>query len=334
MMTTGQKAKPHVVIIGTGGTIASSGAGAVDYHNYSVTSSVDDIVGQVPEASQFAKLSSIQAMNVDSSKIDNVLLLEIAEAVRTVVSDADTDGVVLTHGTDTLEETAFFLNLVINSDKPIVLVGAMRPAGSLSSDGQLNLFNAVLVAASAASRGKGVLVVANNHVFGARDIVKRDTTAIEALGGGKYGLLAEVSGASVTYLHASARLHTTASEFSSSPFETLPSVDIMYDHQGAGVHLYQAAIAAGVQAIVVAGMGNGSLSAGAKAGAELAAQSGVAFIRSSRTGQGIVSDLQSDEDFGIITSRSFSPPKARILALLGLASGKSGADLQAVFDRY
>lgn len=325
--------RPHVMIVGTGGTIASSGSGAVDYHNYKVSSTVEQILSSVPEVGRLAELVTAQPVNVDSFRIDNASLLKIARAVDTAAADPAIDAVVVTHGTDTLEETAFFLHLVIKTAKPIIVVGAMRPASSLSADGPLNLYNALVVAISAVAWGKGVLVVANNHVYGARDLVKRDTSAIDAIEGSKYGVIAEICGDHVHFAHTPARPHTLGSEFLLSSIQQLPVVDIMFDHQGAGQHLYEASVVAGSKAIVVAGMGNGSLSAGARHGALLAHQAGIPYIRSSRTGQGIVAPLNSDAELGIITSGSLTPQKSRILALLVIASGKND-QMQSIFDRY
>jgi L-asparaginase len=322
------------MVIGTGGTIASSGVGAVDLHNYSVSSTVQEILASVPEVAGLAELTSDQPVNVDSFKIDNPILLAIARSVMAAVANTQIDAVVVTHGTDTLEETAYFLHLAVRTVKPIVVVGAMRPANALSADGPLNLYNALLIATSHASSGKGVLIVANNHVFGARDLAKRDTSAIGAIEGMKYGILAEISGDRVDFTHSPAKPHTAHSEFDLAQVEALPDVDIMFDHQGAGDHLYRASIEAGAKAIVVAGMGNGSLSAGARQGALLAHQIGTPFLRASRTGQGIVAPLKSDVALGIIAGSSLTPQKARILAMLAIAHRKSGDDLQAIFDRY
>lgn len=326
--------RPQVMLVGTGGTIASTGLDTTDYHNYMVSSTVAEILAAVPELDQLADIATDQPVNVDSQKIDNDDLLKIARSVATAVADPKIDAVIVTHGTDTLEETAFFLHLSIRSAKPIIMVGAMRPSGSLSADGPLNLYNAMVLATSDAAKGKGVLFVANNHVYGARDLVKRDTAGIDAIEAAKYGILAEISGTDVLFTHVPARPHTMDSEFDLAAITQLPEVDIMFDHQSAGRHLYAASIAAGVKGIVVAGMGNGSLSKAARHGAMLAHQAGIPFIRSSRTGQGIVSPHIDDAEFDILTAGSLTPQKARILAILAIASGNDHRQLQSVFNRY
>lgn len=204
--------RKHVVVIGTGGTIASSGADAIDFHNYSVSSTVEQILTAVPEAGQIARLSSTQPANVDSFMIDNSVLLAVARAAKDAVQDDAVDGIVITHGTDTLEETAYFLHLVLPTNKPVVVVGAMRPATAMSADGPLNLFNAILAATNSSSVQKGVLVVVNGHIYSARDVMKRDTSSIDAIDGGKYGILGEISGKmSISCMLRSSRIRPTVS---------------------------------------------------------------------------------------------------------------------------
>ncbi|WP_395405847.1 asparaginase (plasmid) [Arthrobacter sp. UC242_113] len=326
--------RKHVVVIGTGGTIASSGADAIDFHNYSVSSTVEQILTAVPEAGQIARLSSTQPANVDSFMIDNSVLLAVARAAKDAVQDDAVDGIVITHGTDTLEETAYFLHLVLPTNKPVVVVGAMRPATAMSADGPLNLFNAILAATNSSSVQKGVLVVVNGHIYSARDVMKRDTSSIDAIDGGKYGILGEISGENVNFVHAPVKPHTSNSEFSLFGLDELPHVDVLFDHQSAGPHLYEAALAAGAKGIVVAGTGNGSLSAGARQGAAYAHDAGIPFIRASRTGQGIVASLKSDSEHGIISANSLTPQKARVLAMLAIAHGEGVVGLQDVFDNY
>ncbi|NWL27151.1 L-asparaginase [Paenarthrobacter ureafaciens] len=327
-------AKKHIRVIGTGGTIASAGASVLDFHQYNVSSTIQEILSAVPEATEIAELSSSQPVNIDSYKIDNPSLVAIGRSAVEAATDDSVDGIVITHGTDTLEETAYFLHLVLPTDKPVVVVGAMRPSTGLSADGPLNLYHAILTASSSSAVGKGVLVVVNGQLYSARDVVKRDTASVGAIDGGKYGIIGEISGGNVCFSHAPVARHTLHSEFSQNRLTDLPTVDILFDHQGAGSHLYEASVTAGAQGIIVAGMGNGSLSPGARSGAMLAHAAGIPFIRSSRTGQGIVAPLRSDQEYGIISAHSLPPHKARILAMLAIAGGISGSALQKVFSTY
>jgi L-asparaginase len=319
---------PRIVVAGTGGTIASSGKNATDVHNYSVSASVREILDAVPQLTSLATIECEQILNIPSFRITNPMLLQIGQKIASLAARQDVDGVVLTHGTDTLEETAYFLNLTIRTSKPIVVVGAMRPYTALSADGPLNLHNAVLVASSPSSRGKGVLVIANSSIFGARDVSKSHTSAIDAFRAPELGILGGVSGVDVQWFHTSAARHTEGSAFDISRLEILPQVDILFDHQSAGSHLYRAAIDAGTKGIVVAGSGNGSLSPGAREGATFAHESGVALVRASRTGQGIVAPLDSDAALGIMTSGSLNPQKARILLMTAIATGLPRAEMQ------
>lgn len=334
MIEDTSKRRPCVTVVGTGGTIASSAAVSTEFHNYDVSDSIEQILAAVPDAAKLADLHAIQAINVGSHKIDNSILLSLARCVSKALDDPGTDAVVITHGTDTLEESAYFLHLVLRTTKPVVVVGAMRPARSLSSDGALNFFNAVVTATTPSSRGKGVLVVANSHIYGARDVMKRDTSSIDAIQGSKFGILGEVCGNAARFFHSPVQRHTASSEFDINALHELPQVDILFDHQAAGTHLCRASVEAGSKAIVVAGTGNGSLSPGLREGAALARDAGVIFIRASRTGQGIVAPLHSDAELGIITAGSLPPQKARILAMLGIACAKDAEQLQKAFDSY
>ncbi len=326
--------RPRVMVVGTGGTIASKASQAVDYVNYEISSTVEQVLSSIPELGQLADFNTRQPINIESSKINNDDLLKIARTVDSAAKDPEINGVIVIHGTDTLEETAFFLHLVVKTEKPIIVVGAMRPASSLSADGPLNLYNSVIVATSDKVIGKGVLVVANNHIFSARDVAKLDTSSIDAIGGSKYGIIGEVCGGEVRLTHAPLGLHTINSELDLSKISELATVDILFDHQSAGKHLYEAALASGVRAIIVAGMGNGNLSAGARYGAQLSHEAGVPFIRSSRTGQGIVSPVISDDELDIIAAGSLTPQKARILASACIASNNDLFKLKSIFNSY
>jgi L-asparaginase len=334
MIEDTNKCRPRVVVVGTGGTIASSASVSTDFHNYDISDSVEQVLAAVPEAAELADLRGVQAVNISSFRIDNSILLGLARRVSEVLADPSTDAVVITHGTDTLDESAYFLHLVLRTTKPVVVVGAMRPARSLSSDGALNFFNAVATATTRSSRGKGVLVVANSHIYGGRDVIKRDTSSVDAIQGAKFGILGEICGHTARFFHSPVQLHTASSEFDINCLHELPQVDILFDHQAAGTHLCQASVAAGSKAIVVAGTGNGSLSPGLRKGAALARDVGVVVIRASRTGQGIVAPLHSDAELGIITAGSLPPQKARILAMLGIAYSKNAEQLQQAFDSY
>lgn len=323
---------PRIAVLGTGGTIASSGGSATQLHDYDVTATLGEVLSAVPQLGEIATISSEQVLNIPSHDIDNAMLLNIARRVSAALDDPGIDGVVITHGTDTLEETAYFLNLVVKSNKPVVVVGAMRPASALSADGPLNLYNAVRVATAPAARGKGVLVLLNDRIVAARHAAKRHTTGTDAFRAAEYGTLGEVSAGMVRFLCAPLLLHTTATDFSVGQIDDLPLVDIIYDHQSARSHFYQSAIAAGARGIVLAGTGNGSLSTAARAGAREALEHGVRVVRASRVGDGTVTPLSEDEALQTIAANSLNPQKARILLMLALTKTSDFRAIQRYFD--
>ena len=329
-----QRQRPRIVLLGTGGTIASSAATATQLHDYSVTASIDAVLAAVPQARELASIRCEQIVNIDSHAIDNTVLLMIARRVQAVLQEPDVDGVVLTHGTDTLEETAYFLNLTLKSSKPIVIVGAMRPATALSADGPLNLHSAFRLAVCPDACGKGVLLVLNERIMAARHATKTDTTAMDAFRSFEQGNLGQIAGGVVHFFNAPTQLHTNDTEFNLAEIGELPQVDIVYDHQGAGVHPYRAAIEAGATGIVLAATGNGSLSPSARTGAELARRHGVMFARSSRVGHGVVTTSVDDALLGLVSANSLNPQKARMLLMLALSKQGDYRAVQRCFDRY
>ncbi|WP_242539763.1 type II asparaginase [Trinickia mobilis] len=331
----GAKRLPHIAILGTGGTIASTAASATQLHDYKLTGDIDAILNAVPQVRRIAELRAEQVVSVDSHDIDNAMLLTIARRVDAVLSQPDVEGVVLTHGTDTLEETAYFLNLTIKRSKPIVVVGAMRPSTALSADGPLNLYNAVRVATSAQAAGKGVLVVLNDRIGAARYVSKTSTTATDAFRSFEQGCIGEIAGGKIHFYNMPTGIHTQATEFPIQGVgDDLPLVDIIYDHQNAGTHLYDAAIRAGVRGIVLAATGNGSLSRTARAGARSALHHDVRFVRSTRVAQGVVTSLADDEMLHMVAANSLNPQKARILLMLALTRTSDFRAIQAYFDTY
>lgn len=325
---------PRIVLLGTGGTIAAAAPSATQLHDYAVEVAIDDVLAAVPPVRALAEVRAEQIVNVDSRDIDNGILLRIARRASEVVAEPDVDGVVIAHGTDTLEETAYFLNLVLKTAKPVVVVGAMRPATALSADGPLNLYNAVLLATNPDAGERGVMVIVGDHFAAARFVTKAATTEGSAFRSLGQGHLGEIAAGRVHFYGAPARRHTLDTEFSLADVETLPPVDILYDHQGAGVHLYRASIAARARGLVIAGTGNGSLSPAARQGAEEAVRAGLAVVRSSRVGAGIVTHAADDDALGLVAANSLNPQKARILLMLALGRPRDLADLRRCFEIY
>ena len=318
--------RPRLVLIGTGGTIAATAGNARALTGYRVTQGIEAMLAAIPGAADMADIHCEQPFNVDSRDLGAARVLRLARAVDRHVRDAGVDAVVVTHGTDSLEETAFFLHLTVRSPKPIVLVGAMRPASALSADGPLNLVNALLAAADPASRDRGVLVVMNDRIVAARHAAKRHTTRVDAFGTDGTGVLGAVADGRVRYV-LRPDLPDTA-EFSLAGLRAPPPVDIILDYQDAPAHPYAAAVQAGSRGIVVAAMGNGSLSPAATRGCALAIRQGLVCVRASRVPDGPVTD-----GGGPLAAHALNPLQARIALRLALARGMDRAGIEDLLRR-
>lgn len=323
--------RPRIMVLGTGGTIAATAQHATMLADYAVTENIHSILTAVPELHALADIECQQVCNVDSRDMNNTLLLLIAAQALDALRRPDVDGIVITHGTDTLEETAYFLDLVLPLGKPVVLTGAMRPATALSPDGPLNLYNAVLLATKPLAHQRGVMVLMNDQVHAARFVTKGHTTQPDAFRSADHGCLGLIANGQLHMAQSPLARTGAADHFDASALHTLPLVDIIYDHQHAGQHLYTASVAAGARGIVMAGTGNGSLSTGAVAGAAYAVQHGVICVRASRVGAGLVSASTQDTDLGLICAAALNPQKARILLMLSLALGH---DRQHIQDHF
>ncbi len=325
---------PRIVILGTGGTIAAAAGTSTNTTNYDLAHGIEAVLAAVPEMQLFARVSAEQVVNLPSQEMDNTTLLQLARRINDLLVSDEVDGIVVTHGTDTMEETAYFLNLVVKSAKPVVLVGSMRPSTALSADGPLNVLNAVKVAVAPSAAGKGVLMVLNDRIGAARHTVKTHTTATDAFSAPECGFIGSVIGAVVDFHSEPLRVHTIASDFDIGQMASLPQVDILYGYQNVGAYLIDAAIDAGAKGIVYAGTGNGTLSEAAKRGAARARAQGVAFVRATRVGGGSVTAHRFDTELDTVAANSLNPQKARILLALALTLTHDPQRLQNYFNRY
>lgn len=323
----------RLVLLGTGGTIASTAGDAAALTDYAVTETVDSLLSGVPGVADIARVRCERVFDVDSSKLTQGMVCQLAVRVKALLAKPSVDGVVITHGTDTIEETAYFLQLVVRSRKPVVLVGAMRPGSALSADGSLNLRNALCLAASPEARGLGVLVLLNDRFFSARFVSKMNTTRVDAFDAPDYGSLGLIAGGRIYRAQSPVLPGPDFTDLPASPDDVLPSVDVIYDHQGAGLHLYTASIRAGVAGIVVAACGNGNLSPNAQKGLRRAVARGIVCVRSSRVPSGVVTHSARDEEDGLVAGSGLNPQKARILLMLALTKTKDRAEIQSYFDR-
>jgi L-asparaginase len=264
------------------------------------------------------------------------LWLMLAARVNALFAAGETDGVVITHGTDTAEETGFFLHLVVKSDCPVVLTGAMRPATALSADGPLNLFNAVAVASNPASRGRGAIVVLNDDLHSARDVTKSNTTDVQTFVSPGPGLLGTASYGQIRYFRRPTQRHTVDSEFSVDGVDQLPRVDILYAHAGMRDDLVRASVSLGARGLVIAGMGNGNVSTETAHALADAAHRGVIIVRSTRVVSGDVGrNIEMNDDvLGLVASDQLNPQKSRVLLQLCLVRGLDRVETQDAFWNY
>jgi len=329
-------ALPTVVVLATGGTIAGAAASDVQAGYTSGQVGVEQLLAAVPQAKKLAVLRGEQIANIGSQDMNDEVWLKLARRVNELAAMPDVTGVVITHGTDTIEETAYFLNLVVKSRKPIVLTAAMRPSTALSADGPLNFFNAVAVAASKDAAGRGVLVVVNDWVHGASSLTKTSTTAVQTFLSPLTGLVGTVAYGEIDFNRGPIGRHTSESEFSLDGVTALPRVDIIMAHENMDGALIDGAVAAGAKGLVIAGVGNGNMTAPALTALAKHAKAGVVCVRSTRVTTGRVGrNVEVDDDkAGFVASLDHNPQKARVLLRLALLKSRTNADLQRLFSEY
>ncbi len=326
----------RITIVATGGTIAGKGASASDTAIYqSAQLSVDDLCASAPGLAGLARLRLAQFAAIDSKNATPGFWQKLGQHLQLELSREDVDGVVVTHGTDTLEETAYYLHLTLKTSKPVVLVGAMRPASALSADGPLNLLNAVTVAAAQSSGGRGVLVAMNNQIFGAREVAKTNSMRLDSFSAPDSGPLGLVQDGRVIWLARPERLHTDATRFTVDT--PLAAVEILLGYAGTSTALVDAAVAGGAAGIIWAGAGNGSLSTEMQCALTEVATAGGAVIRTTRTGSGYLMPQAGCDDvtLGFACADTLTPWKARVLAMLAIGQGHTqAAALQQIFDTH
>ncbi|WP_394846256.1 asparaginase [Pendulispora brunnea] len=336
--TTAQAAnKPRIVILATGGTIAGAGASSVNSASYSAAKvAVDKLIAGLPELGRVAEVRGEQVMQVASESLSNEDLLKLAHRVSDLSKRADVDGIVITHGTDTLEETAYFLNLTVHTDKPVVVVGSMRPGTALSADGALNLYDAVSVAGSADAKSKGVFVTMNDEIHTGRDVSKLVNIKTEAFKS-QWGPLGMVVEGKNYWFRAPIKRHTTQSEFDIDQIQNLPRVEIVYGYENAQRAVVDAiGTQPGLQAIVHAGTGNGSVANRVVPALQELRGKGINVIRSARVPAGFVvrNAEQPDDKYDWVVAHDLNPQKARILAMVALTKTRNPKELQRIFWEY
>lgn len=326
---------PKVYILATGGTIAGSGSSATK-SNYSAGQvAIGTLLDAVPAINDVAYVEGEQVVNIGSQDMSNDVWLVLAKRVNELLAQTDVNGIVITHGTDTMEETAFFLSLVTNSNKPVVLVGAMRPSTAISADGPVNLYNAVVTAASPASMGRGVLVCMNGKVYGATDVTKTNTTSVETFQSPNSGPLGYIHNGEVRFFRPAAKV-ADAPYFNIAGLKALPKVGIAYGYSSVEGDVVKMMIKKDYKGIVYAGVGNGNIHKNVFPELEKARKDGIIVVRSSRVPTGATTlDAEVDDNkYEFVASWGLNPQKARILLMLALTKTDDWKTIQKYFNNY
>lgn len=329
-------AKPKIRIIATGGTIAGAGTSATGSAYSAGQVGVQTLIDAVPQMLDLADVSGEQLVNIGSQDMNDEVWLKLAKRINQLLNNEGYDGVVVTHGTDTMEETAYFLNLTVHSDKPVILVGSMRPSTGISADGPANLYGAVAAAASANSKGRGVMCCMNNILLDAKDVIKTHTTDVATFQGGNYGKIGYVYNGEAIYNRTPENLHTTKSEFDVTGLTSLPKVGIVYGYSNCSPLPMQAFVDAKFDGIVLAGVGDGNFYKDVFDVALKARQKGINIVRSSRvpTGPTCLNGEVDDTKYQFVASLTLNPQKARVLLMLALTKTHDWQKIQEYFQKY
>ena len=329
---------PRIAVIGTGGTISSLGASSLDvldYPDFGQKLTCEALLDRFPETRLVADPQPVTFRQVGSTEIGPNDWIELRALLhRLACNEPTVAGFVIPHGTATLEETAFFLNVTLASAQPVVLVGAQRPASALGTDAGMNLVNALRVAGSREACGKGVLAVLNDEIHTARDVVKTSTYRLQTFRSFDFGALGHVDGDGVHFYRAPLRAHMPDAPFAALDLGALPRVDIIYSYAGADGALVDAAVAAGTRGIVSAGFAPGSPTPQQRTAFERAAKSGVVIVQCSRAARGRVAPRRRLRESGIVAGEDLSPQKAPILLMLALSTTSEIGAIQSAFQTY
>ena len=327
---------PKVRVLATGGTIAGAQASATDYGYKSGAYDVTTLLNAVPNLGKLAVITGEQVANIGSQDMNDEVWLKLAKRVNAVLAEPGTDGVLITHGTDTLEETSYFLSLVTKSDKPVVMVGSMRPATAISADGPGNIYNGVAVVADPRAKGKGTLVCLNDVFHYARNVMKTDTTSVQTFQSLNRGPAGVVHTGKVMWFEPMDRKQGNATEFSVNGLDKLPRVDVIYAHANMSADLIDAAIRNGAQGLVIAGVGDGNMTTPALDLLTKAAKNGIVVVRSTRLAAGIVlrNNEVNDDENGFIASGELNPAKSSVLLQLALTRTTDPVRIQQMFYEY
>jgi L-asparaginase len=331
--------KPRVYVVGTGGSISFIGEDRTDFVNYSYHNkhlTIQEMLDRVPEVNTFAEVVSEQLINLGSTDVNPTHWLQLSRRINRIFQeDPGAAGVAVTHGTATLEETAYFLNLTVKSSRPAVVTGAMRPPTGLGTDADVNLIDCVRVAACPAAAGRGVLTVLNNEIQAARDVTKTNSYRLETFRSNELGLLGYADAdEQVVFYRTPTRTHTLDTEFNVESIAELPRVDIAYAYAGADDLVVNALTDAGVPGIVAAGLGSGGSPPQYMRGLKSAMDRGVKVVVATQTGNGRVMLSRRFKEEGYVVADNLSPKKARILLMLALTVTDDPGEIQRMMLTY
>lgn len=331
-----QQSNQTVLMISLGGTLLSTAIDPITQPFYQSPSlDINQILAYLPELADITRIQTESLCNVISHELTHEMLFNLAKRVQLAIEDPDLSGIVISQGTNALEEVAYFLNLVIKTDKPIVCTGAMKPANALGFDGIRNLYNAVILAASPESRGKGVLITFNDTIVSARDAAKTSATLSSDFSANHFGLLGYIQSNKPHFYRVPSKRHTTHSEFIISEIDEFPVIYILYGHLGVDPALIAAMINLGARGIISVGMGGGYQPSPATKALAKAVAAGITVIRCTTMSQGIVHwDEQTDGKYGFIPGDSLTPQKARILLGVALHKTTDKHELRRIFSEY
>lgn len=327
--------KPKVHILATGGTIAGVGTSSTQSNYTAGQVAIGTLLDAVP-VEDIAEVTGEQVVRIGSQDMNDSVWLTLAKRINEILNNSDVDGIVITHGTDTMEETAFFLNLTVKSDKPVVLVGAMRPSTAISADGPANLYNAVVVAGAQESKGKGVMLAMNGKIVSARSVLKTHTLDVETFKAANNDALGYIYNGKVFFTSTCTKKHTTSSIFDVTNLNELPKVGIVYSYSNIDADMIKPMLGNGYKGIIHAGVGNGNIHKDIFPVLEEARKQGIQVVRSSRvpTGPTTLDAEVNDAEYQFIASQELNPQKARVLLMLALTKTTDWQTVQSYFNEY
>lgn len=333
---TALAAKPNIHILATGGTIAGTGSSATTSQYTAGQVAIGTLLDAVPQIKDIANVTGEQIVSIGSQDMNDQVWLTLANRINELLASPECDGIVVTHGTDTMEETAYFLNLTVHSDKPVVLTGAMRPSTAMSADGPLNLYNSVVTAASKDSYGRGVMIVMNGLILGAHSTQKMNTVDVQTFQAPDAGPLGYVYNSRPYYNMQTQKRHTTQSVFDVKGLKELPKVGIVYAYSNIDADVMEPFLTKGYKGIIHAGLGNGNYHKNIFPSLLEARKKGILVVRSSRvpTGPTTLYDEVDDEKYEFVASWELNPQKARVLLMLALTKTNDWREIQKYFEEY